>query len=54
MFRKLPILSWAAHLKMCINSQRMAATMSADAHSKYQHTPLIVIIGATGCGKTKL
>ncbi|KAH9389352.1 tRNA dimethylallyltransferase [Tyrophagus putrescentiae] len=54
MFRKLPIFPWAAHLKKCINSQRMAATMSADAHNKYQHTPLIVIIGATGCGKTKL
>ena len=54
MFRKLPILPWAAHLKKCINSQRMAATMPADAQSKYQHAPLIVIIGATGCGKTKL
>ncbi len=54
MFRKLPILPWAAHLKKCINSQLMAATMIADANSKYQHAPLIVIIGATGCGKTKL
>ena len=53
MFCKLPALSWAAHLKKCINSQRMAATMSADAHNKYQQAPLIVIIGATGCGKTK-
>ena len=54
MFRKLPILPWAAHLKKCFNSQPMAATMPADAQSKYQHAPLIVIIGATGCGKTKL
>ena len=54
MFRKLPILPWAAHLKKCINSQRMAATRTAEAQSKYQHVPLIVIIGATGCGKTKL
>ncbi|KAH9402199.1 tRNA dimethylallyltransferase [Tyrophagus putrescentiae] len=54
MFRKLPILPWATNLKKCINSQRMAATMPADAQSKYQHAPLIVIIGTTGCGKTKL
>ena len=32
----------------------MAATKTAEAQSKYEHAPLIVIIGATGCGKTKL